>query len=106
MKFYLFKHNLSAKQFAAELGVSLSYLYQLLRHERIPSLALALKIERRTKGEVSVDQLRPIGNGKVAFDQAQYSENSTESKLSSLESFVKSLAERVKKLEDYFDRTY
>lgn len=38
MKDYLFKYDLPVKKFAADLGISVSYLYQLLKKERRPSL--------------------------------------------------------------------
>lgn len=57
MKFYLFKHNLPVKKCAADLQISTSYLYQILSKERKPSLALALKIEHYTQGEVTVNDL-------------------------------------------------
>ncbi|MCB1083769.1 MAG: helix-turn-helix transcriptional regulator, partial [Simkania sp.] len=46
MKDFLFRKNLTVKKFAGDLGISPSYLYQLLRGERKPSLQLAHKIEK------------------------------------------------------------
>ena len=60
MKDYLFRKKLSPKQFAADLNISTSYLYQLMRGERKPSLELAQKIEDMTFGEVSVARLMGI----------------------------------------------
>lgn len=60
MKDYLFRKKLSPKQFAADLNISTSYLYQLMRGERKPSLELAQKIEDMTLGEVSVARLMGI----------------------------------------------
>jgi len=57
MKDYLFRKNLTVKKFAADLEISTSYLYQLLRGERKPSLKLAHKIEKYTKGEITVKKL-------------------------------------------------
>ena len=57
MKDFLFRKNLTVKKFAGDLGISPSYLYQLLRGERKPSLQLAHKIEKYTKGEVTVKKL-------------------------------------------------
>ena len=61
MKEYLFRKNLSVKQFAAELAISTSYLYQLIRGERKPSLELAQGIEKCTSGEVTVSKLMGLG---------------------------------------------
>jgi transcriptional regulator with XRE-family HTH domain len=57
VKDYLFRKNLTVKKFAADLEISTSYLYQLLRGERKPSLQLAHKIEKYTSGEISVKDL-------------------------------------------------
>lgn len=57
MKDYIFRKNLSVKQLASDLEISPSYLYQLIRGERKPSLDLAQKIEIITGGEVTVGRL-------------------------------------------------
>lgn len=57
MKDYIFRKNLSVKQLAATLEISTSYLYQLIRGERKPSLELAQKIEECTGGEITVGKL-------------------------------------------------
>lgn len=54
VKEYLFKKDITIKEFANLIGISTSYLYQLLRGERKPSLELAHKIEEVTEGEISV----------------------------------------------------
>lgn len=96
---YLFKHDLPVKKFAADLGISVSYLYQLLKKERKPSLELALKIERHTQGKVSADELRIEESKLRSFDNLNPSEKVIESKLEAIESFVKELDKRVKMLE-------
>lgn len=62
MRDYLFKNALSVKQFAGDLSISNSYLYQLIRGERRPSLELAQKIERLTQGEITVAKLLGFKN--------------------------------------------
>lgn len=69
MKDYLFKYDISVKQFAGKLGISTSYLYQLIRRERKPSIELAHKIEEITEGEVKVEQL--LGFETYPFKPAQ-----------------------------------
>ena len=96
---YLFKHDLPVKKFAADLGISVSYLYQLLKKERKPSLELALKIEQHTQGNVSVDELRSDERKIKSFDNPNVSGKVIESKLKAIEIFVKNLDKRVKTLE-------
>lgn len=93
MKAYLFKYDLPVKQFASDLGISTSYLYQLLRKERKPSLELALKIEQYTNGEVSVQELLEEKPEIVA-------KNPIEEKIKYLETHLKRLEERLSMLED------
>lgn len=57
MKDYLFRKNLSVKQMAGDLNISTSYLYQLIRGERKPSIELAQRIEKITSGEVTLEML-------------------------------------------------
>lgn len=57
MKEYLFRDNLTVKEFAFQLGISASYFYQLIKRERKPSLKLAQKIEKITQGVVDLNQL-------------------------------------------------
>jgi len=103
IKEFLFKHDLPVKKCAADLGISPSYLYQLLRKERKPSLALALKIEQYTKGEVTVADLM----GEKAQDQnhvvAEFHQNvaqrAIDEKLAPIEKTLKCLDERIRKLE-------
>ena len=57
MKEYLFRNNLTVKEFAFHLGISASYLYQLIKRERKPSLKLAQKIEKFTQGKIDLNQL-------------------------------------------------
>lgn len=98
LRTYLFNRDLPVKKFAADLGISVSYLYQLLKNERKPSLELALKIERHTQGNVSVEALRKEEKNRGS-DNLNASEKVIESKLKAIESFVKDLDKRVKTLE-------
>ncbi len=98
LRTYLFNLDLPVKKFAADLGISVSYLYQLLKNERKPSLELALKIERHTQGSVSVESLRKEEKNKGSND-LNASGKVIESKLKAVESFVKDLDKRVKTLE-------
>lgn len=49
---HLRERKISGASFARMLGVSEAYLSQLRRGRRLPSLSLAMKIERATEGEV------------------------------------------------------
>jgi DNA-binding transcriptional regulator YdaS (Cro superfamily) len=100
MRDYLFKHDLPVKKFAADLGISASYLYQLLRKERKPSLELALKIERYTQGKVSVDELRKEGVEVRSSDSLSVFQKVVENKLKEIEFFLEVLDERVRILEE------
>jgi len=100
MRDYLFKHNLPVKKFAADLGISASYLYQLLKKERKPSLELALKIERYTQGKVSVDELRKDGAEVRSSDSLNAFQKVIENKLKEIEFFLEGLDERVRILEE------
>ena len=57
MKDYLYRKNIPVKLLAGNLGISTSYLYQIIRGERKPSIELAQRIEEYTEGEVTVGQL-------------------------------------------------
>lgn len=98
LRTYLFNRDLPVKKFAAELGISVSYLYQLLKNERKASLELALKVERITKGNVSVDELLKEEKNNSS-DGLNASEKVIESKLKAIENLVKDLDQRVKTLE-------
>lgn len=63
MKNFLFKNDIPVKMCAADLGISASYLYQILKKERKPSLALAIKIEKYSKGEVTISSLLDVNEG-------------------------------------------
>ncbi|WP_420421704.1 helix-turn-helix domain-containing protein [Simkania sp.] len=92
MKGYLFKYDLPVKKFASDLGISTSYLYQLLRKERKPSLELALKIEQYTNGEVTVKELIEEKNSPIP-------KSPIEEKLKHLETHLNRLEERLNSLE-------
>lgn len=99
MSFYLFKYNWPVKKFAADLRISPSYLYQLLRKERKQSLHLALRIEHYTDGEVSVEDLCVKEELVISNRQAFLDSKPIEKRLESLEVIIKTLEERVKILE-------
>ena len=95
MKEYLFKRNIPPKKFASDLKISVSYLYQLLRGERKPSLELAKKIEVYTKGEITALQL--LGIEQELAEQTiaeQY-----EKRLSTLEDTVGKIQDTLKQME-------
>ncbi|QVL57926.1 MAG: helix-turn-helix transcriptional regulator [Simkaniaceae bacterium] len=88
MKDYLFRKNLSVKQLAGDLDISTSYLYQLIRGERKPSIELAQKIEDYTNGEVTLAALLGIdeeGGIKVISPSFESEANEHEKRFSSLE---------------------
>ena len=89
----------TADNIAADLGISVSYLYQLLKKERRPSLELAIKIERHTNGSVSAEELRKEDQKFKSFVDQRVCDKVIESKLEAIESFVKNLDKRVKLLE-------
>jgi transcriptional regulator with XRE-family HTH domain len=57
LKRYLFEKSLSVKKLAEQLGVSKSLIYHILNGLRMPSRALAAKIEELTEGMVSKEEL-------------------------------------------------
>ncbi|MBF5058707.1 helix-turn-helix domain-containing protein [Candidatus Neptunochlamydia vexilliferae] len=90
MKDYLFKNNLSVKQVAGDLDISTSYLYQLIRRERKPSIELAQRIEEYTQGDVTVGKL-------LGFEGDEITPLLVES---SMEKYSKECRERLTRLED------
>lgn len=54
---HLAASGLTQRQFAAELGISTSYLSEMVSGLKRPSLSLALRIERETGGAVTVHEL-------------------------------------------------
>jgi transcriptional regulator with XRE-family HTH domain len=68
IKEYLFRNNLTVKEFAFQLKISTSYLYQLISGDRKPSLKLAQKIEECTQGAIDVKQLLGIDFGEKSYN--------------------------------------
>lgn len=100
MKDYLFKKNLTVKKFAADLDISTSYLYQLLRGERRPSLELAHKIEKYTKGEVTVKKLLEEALHKKSFS---YNEVDIQQELANYQKRLQALEESGDYIKKQFD---
>jgi len=102
MKGYLFRHDIPIKKCAGDLGISTSYLYQLLKKERKPSLALAIKIEKYTNGEVTTSELIGIeeenANSNLLQDNTNL-EEMIERKLEPIRSQLASIELRLKKIE-------
>ena len=53
---YLFRNRISQTDFAKELGVTRNHFGEIVRGRRTPSVKLAKKIEKLTKGEVSKEE--------------------------------------------------
>lgn len=68
MKEYLFRKKITFKEFAFQLKISTSYLYQLISGDRKPSLKLAQKIEDYTQGAIDVNQLLGVDFGEKSYD--------------------------------------
>lgn len=103
MKDYLFRNNLSVKQLAADLEISPSYLYQLIRGERKPSLELAQRIETITEGEVTVGRLLGFTNEEGGdwglHDQYVGKLQDIENSLETLHTKIDEIESRLSKLE-------
>ena len=99
MRKYLFRSNIPPKQFACDLEISVSYLYQLLRGERKPSLELAQKIEAYTEGEVTVSKLLGFERQQQDKDASYRKSNDYETRLSSLEETTGKIQDTLKKIE-------
>lgn len=95
MKEYLFKRNLPPKKFASDLNISVSYLYQLLRGERKPSLELAQKIEAYTEREITALQL--LGIEQEMEEQTLYEKY--EKRLCSLEEIIEKIQDTLEQME-------
>ena len=104
MKNFLFKHNIPVKKCAADLGISTSYLYQILKKERKPSLALAIKIEKYSKGEVTIPNLldvqEELENPDFLNERQISIEKIVEKKLEPLVQQLQSIDKRLKKIEN------
>lgn len=101
MKDYLFRKNLSVKQLAADLKISTSYLYQLIRGERKPSIELAQKIEEYTAGEVTLGMLLGV-KGEEEKAKPYYGSISCEHerRFSSLEDASEKFEGKLEEIED------
>ena len=99
MREYLFRSNIPPKQFACDLEISVSYLYQLLRGERKPSLELAQKIEAYTEGEVTVSKLLGFEKARQDNNASDFKSNDYETRLSSLEETTSKIQETLKQIE-------
>lgn len=102
MKEYLFKRNIPPKKFASDLSISVSYLYQLLRGERKPSLELAQKIEAYTDGEITALQLLGIEQemeGHTLADKYEKRLCSLEETIDQIHDTLKQIEWRISKLE-------
>ena len=104
MRAYLSKNDIPVKMFAAELGISMSYLYQLLKKERRPSIELARKIEKITNGELTVDALRGDAKDYDLFSPCPAREQIIESKIETIHGALKILDQRIYKLEKKQER--
>ncbi len=103
MKDFLFKHDLPVKVCAADLGISASYLYQILKKERKPSLALAIKIENYTNGEVSAAELIGAENASLeheVLDHHKKVDELIEEKLEPIRQSLQSIDKRLEKIEN------
>ena len=103
MKDYLFRNNLSVKQLASDLEISPSYLYQLIRGERKPSLELAQKIESITDGEVTVGRLLGFeeedADEFTLHDQYHQKLTDVQKSLEAIQEKIRQIESRVSKLE-------
>ena len=57
LKEYIAKNGLVLRDFASILGVSAGHLSYISNGKKNPSLPLAMEIEKKTKGEVKIDDL-------------------------------------------------
>lgn len=58
-KAYCRKYGYSSERFARKVGITQSFAWRILNAERKVSAAMAVKIEKRTKGEITKYDLRP-----------------------------------------------
>lgn len=63
---YMKRHDLSQKSFAIRMGVSQSAVSQWLNQSKRISLTTAQRMEKRTRGEISVIALFPKLFGRAA----------------------------------------
>lgn len=103
MKDYLFRKNLSVKQMAGDLKISTSYLYQLIRGERKPSMELAQRIEEITRGEVTLEMLLGIEGEEITMRRESILSESEsleyEKRFSFLENANEKIEERLDSIE-------
>lgn len=54
---YLFRHKISKTEFAKLIGVSRTYIHDIIARRRTPRPPLAKKIEEATRGKVTRNEL-------------------------------------------------
>lgn len=88
---------------AGDLNISTSYLYQLIRGERKPSIELAQRIETITGGEVTLEMLLGIKGEEITIrcerTLSDHQSLEYEKRFSSLESAHEKIEERLENIE-------
>lgn len=59
---YLQSNNIRQKEFASMAGISESYVCLILKGRRLPSVSVALQIEKATNGEVQAIEILGLIN--------------------------------------------
>ncbi|WP_092419164.1 helix-turn-helix transcriptional regulator [Alloyangia pacifica] len=63
---YLRSNGLSQREFAARVGLSKTYVNEIVAGSKTPSLKAALEIQEATKGAVTLASLLKSNSAKVA----------------------------------------
>jgi transcriptional regulator with XRE-family HTH domain len=63
---YISDTGMTQAQVAARLGISLRYLGKLMRGERKPTLAMAFRIYRGTRGRVGMEDWFPVASEQAS----------------------------------------
>lgn len=88
---------------AGDLNISTSYLYQLIREERKPSIKLAERIEEFTRGEVTLEMLLGIEGEEITMRSdrniSDHQSLEYEKRVSSLEIAHEKIEERLESIE-------